>query len=42
MRTVQNINVYRSSYIYASILGYRVPDGGNHGWCNIPEFPFGE
>jgi len=21
-------------------LGYRVPDGGNYGWVNIPEFPF--
>ncbi len=19
-----------------------MPDGGNHGWCNVPEYPFGE
>jgi len=29
-----------SPYLMAQPNGYRVPDGGSFGWCEIPEFPF--
>jgi len=27
-------------FLMVQPLGYMVPDGGNYGWVNIPEFPF--
>lgn len=27
-------------YLMCQPLGYRLPDGGNYGWCNVPEFPY--
>merc|ERR1711923_492370 len=29
-----------SPYLMAQPNGYRCPDGGTFGWCQIPEFPF--
>lgn len=30
-----------STHLMSQPVGFRTPDGGKYGWCDLPEFPFG-